>query len=131
MIKPNSYNNRLENLAALGNYLETNLERPGIFVAPLELMNYLPGLSSKAKVVFFRTSAYTSHPVDLEKVNLIFSQDLSIPIEERINTLRTYHVQYILIEDRFLRDYYAGYPEFSKIQKVNTFWIIEFQGLNS
>jgi hypothetical protein len=117
----------LENLAALGIYLENNIEQPSMFVAPLELMNYLPGLSSKSKVVFFRSSAFTPHPIDIEKIGLILSQDASIPIKQRMNILRRYHIQYILIEDHSLSDYYAGYTEFFNAQKINNFWIIEFK----
>lgn len=131
MIKPDGYTNRLKNLATLGNYLENNLERPSVFVAPLELMDYLPGLSSKAKVVFFRTSAYTPRPVDLQKIGLIFSPDVSIPITERMHILRTYDIQYILIEDPLLRDYYASHTGFFNVQEISNFWVIKFQGSSS
>ena len=130
MIKPDGYAHRLENLATLGNYLENHLQQPAIFVAPLEIMDYLPGLSSKAKVVFFRTSMYTPHPVDTEQLSLIFSRDPAIPIQERMSILRTYEVQYIVIEDPFLREYYARYTEFSNAQKVKNFWVIEFRDLS-
>ena len=130
MIKPDGYAHRLENLATLGNYLENHLQQPAIFVAPLELMDYLPGLSSKAKVVFFRTSMYTPHPVDTGQLSLIFSRDPAIPIQERMSILRTYEVQYIVIEDPILREYYARYTEFSNAQKVKNFWVIEFRDLS-
>jgi hypothetical protein len=122
---------RLEDLAALGIYLENNIEQPSIFVAPIELMNPLPGLSSKSKVVFFRSSAFTPHPVDIEKIGLIFSPDVSIPLRQRLNILRRYDIQYILTEDHSLRDYYASYAEIFNEQKINNFWIIEFQGSSS
>ncbi|HEX6032952.1 MAG TPA: DUF6077 domain-containing protein, partial [Anaerolineales bacterium] len=59
---------RLENLASLGVYLEKNLEQPSIFVASTELMNNLPGLSSKSKVVYFRSEHFTPHDVDMQKI---------------------------------------------------------------
>jgi uncharacterized protein DUF6077 len=126
-----NYRNNLERLTKLGNYLESNFEQPSVFIAPLELMNYLPGLSSKAKVVYFRTSAYSPDRVNTEKVELIFTPDTSIPMKQRMNILRRYHVQYVVIADRSLQDYYANYTEFFKIQKINGFWILEFQDLDS
>jgi hypothetical protein len=130
MIRPEGYAARLENLATLGNYLQNHLQQPAIFVAPLELMDYLPGLSSKAKVVFFRTSRYTPHPVDTKQLSLIFSRDPSILIQERMSILRMYDVQFIVIEDPVLREYYAHYTEFSNAQKVKNFWVIEFRDLS-
>jgi len=127
----NGYQQRLERLAALGDYLESNIEQPSVFVAPFELMNYLPGLSSKAKVVFFRTSAFTPQPVDTEKLGLIFSRDASIPIKQRMSILRDYHIQYILMEDLSLKEYYASYPEFFQIQEIDNFWMIAFQDSSS
>lgn len=131
MISLNNYENNLERLTILGNYLESHLEQPSVFAAPLELMNYLPGLSSKAKVVFFRTSLFTPHRVNIEEVKLLFSPDTSIPIKRRMNILRRYHVEYVLIEDHSLIDYYAHYSEFFKLQKINSFWILELQDSNS
>jgi hypothetical protein len=131
MTRLNNYKNNLEHLTVLGNYLESHLEQPSVFAAPLELMNYLPGLSSRAKVVFFRTSLYTPHRVNIEEVKLLFSPDRSIPFKRRMNILRRNHIQYVLIEDRSLVDYYAHYRKFFKLQKINRFWILELQDSNS
>jgi hypothetical protein len=121
------YRNSLEQRARLGNYLESHLEQPTVFAAPLELMNYLPGLSSKAKVVFFRTSVYTPHDVNLKKVQLLFSPDKSVPIQERMHILRRYRVQYILTPNRSLKNYYANYNEFFNIRKIEGFWMLELR----
>jgi hypothetical protein len=127
----NSYRNELARLAALGNYLENNIEQPSVFVAPLEVMNYLPGLSSKAKVVFFRTDAFTAHSVDMEEIGSILSQDVSIPVNQRMNILRNYRINYILSEDDALREYYAHHTKFFHVQNFDDFWIIEFRDLDS
>lgn len=121
---------RLENLAALGFYLENHIEGPSIFVASIDLMNNLPGLSSKSKVVYFRSDHFTPHDVDMQKIEILFSQDVSIPVKQRLNILRKYQIQYILVEDRSLRDYYASYPRFFHAQEIDHFWIIEVQNEN-
>jgi hypothetical protein len=124
------YRNKLESLSALGNYLENNIELPSIFVAPPKLRDYLPGLSSKSKVVFFRshlqTISFSHNNIDIKKINLILSQDSSISIKKRMSLLEKNRVQYILVEDQSLKDYYAGYPQFFAVQKIDNFWIVEF-----
>ena len=59
-----AYKLRLEKQAALGEYLETNIREPSVFLASYGLMNHLPGLSSKAKVVYFRSGVFTPYPVN-------------------------------------------------------------------
>jgi hypothetical protein len=127
----NTYGNRLENLSALGNYLETNIEPSSIFLAPPELRDYLPGLSSKSKVIFFRTQRFTPYSVNITEINSIFSQNTSITIQQRINILMKYHVDYILVENRSLEDYYAAYPQFFHSQGINNFWILKFRKTSS
>jgi hypothetical protein len=125
------YKKNMERLVVLGDYLESNIKQPSIFVAPLKLMNYLPGLSSKAKVVFFRTSRFTPHAVDMDKIELVLSPQASIPIKQRLQILKQYNVQYILIDRPALKNYYARYAEFFKVQKINDFWIIELEDSSS
>jgi hypothetical protein len=124
--------NELQMLVDLGNGLESKLKTASIFVAPREFSDYLPGISSKSKVVFFQTALKTSmlvqHSVDTKKLNLIFSQDTSISIKQRISVLEKYHIGNILVNSGSLRNYYAGYPELFHIQKMGNFWILEFLG---
>ena len=121
--------NRLNSLSALGDYLENNIASTSIFAAPPELRDYLPGLSSKSKIVFFRyalqTSAFVSDFASREKINLIFSQHSSMSIKKRMGLLENNHVQYILVEEQSLTDYYAGYPQFFDVQKIDDFWMIK------
>jgi hypothetical protein len=131
IVSRSAYQDNLERLSLLGNYLENNLEQSSIFVAPTQIMNLLPGLSSKADVVFFRTTAYTRHPVDLDKVKLIFSPDASVPMKRRMNIIRQYQVQYVILTDRSVKDFYANYTDLFKIQKSNGFWILKLQDSNS
>jgi len=127
LLAQNYSKKKLERLAALGNYLENNLKKPSLFVAEFELMNYLPGLSSKAKVVYFRTPKYTPRSVDLDKLGILLSPDLSIPLRKRLNILRRYQIQYILVDDPSLKDFYANNAKFFHVQQANNLWIVEFE----
>ncbi len=118
---------KLQEFVDLGKYLENNIKTVSVFLAPREFSDYLPGISSKSKVVFFRTAAFTRGKVNLEKINLVFSPNTSISIDQRIDTLMLYQVDYILVKDRLLKNYYASYPEFFRVQEYNDFWILEFR----
>ncbi len=123
----NKYRSSLERLATLGNYLENNIQSPSTFVAPIGLMNYLPGLSSKSKVIFFRTPQLSRYPVNMSKIkNIVLSPDSSISIEQRTELLEKYRIQYILVEDQSQKDSYASYPQLFDVQPIDGFWIIEF-----
>jgi hypothetical protein len=124
------YKITLEERAALGDYIETQIEEPSIFLASWEMMDYLPGLSSKAKVVFFRTSSYTPHPVNRGDVNDVFSINAEgFPINRRMKVFDRYRVQYLLIEDSSVYEYYAEYPQFFKWEKFGNYWLIEYTGM--
>jgi hypothetical protein len=125
------YVNRLERLSRLGNHLENNIEQSSVFVAPKDIISFLPGLSSKADIIFFRTRHFTPYPVDPAKLKLIFSPDTSIQMRRRMNVLKRYQIQYVLITDRSLMNYYASYTKFFNIQEANGFWILELQDSNS
>jgi hypothetical protein len=119
--------NKLQVFTDLGNDLENKLETVSVFVAPREISDYLPGISSKSKVVFFRSVLMTPQYVDPNKLNLVFSQDMSISLKQRMNILTKYHVDYILVKDYFLKNYYASYPEFFQAQEIRNFWLLEFR----
>ena len=137
----NTYKNTLTRLSALGDYLEANVERPSRFIAPAQasvvipdlfsqsMMDYLPGLSSKSKVVFFRY-ILPPYPVDMDKINLVFSLDSSIIFKQRINILKRYHIQYVLIDNHFLSDYYANQPQFFDVQEVDGYWLLKLRDIS-
>jgi hypothetical protein len=118
----------LEEQAAIGNYIETNIGQPSIFLASYDMMNYLPGISSKAKVVFFRGSIFTPHPVNQDDIDEVLSNNEDFSIQRRIKVLDRYHVQYLLIEDVSVQEYYAEYPQFFKWEKIGDYWLIEYRG---
>jgi hypothetical protein len=91
-------------------------------------MNYLPGISSKAKVVFFRGSIFTPHPVNQDDIDEVLSNNEDFSIQRRIKVLDRYHVQYLLIEDVSVQEYYAEYPQFFKWEKIGDYWLIEYRG---
>jgi hypothetical protein len=121
-----NYRVKLEELAATGNYIETNNEEPSIFLASDEMMNYLPGLSSKAKVVFFRSPIFTPHPVNRSDLREVLSTNEYFPIKRRMKVLSRYDVKYILIEDTSIQKYYAAYPRFFNVKKIGDYWLIEY-----
>jgi uncharacterized membrane protein (DUF485 family) len=134
----NSYYNTLKNLSVLGKELETNIERPSVFLAPAQsskeltglftqsLMDYLPGISSKSKVVNFRwyQAPYLKTP---ETLALIFSPDKSISYEQRIHILKNNHIQYVLIDDRALSEYYSSAPQLFDVNTIGNYWILQLR----
>jgi hypothetical protein len=132
----NEYYNTLKSLSALGNDLETNIEQPSVFLAPAQpsneltglftqsLMDYLPGISLKSKVVTFRwyQAPYLKTP---EKLGLIFSSDKSISYGQRINILKNNHIQYVLMDDRALSEYYSSAPQFFDVDALGNYWILQ------
>jgi hypothetical protein len=122
------YKMMLEERASIGDYIETNVEQPSIFLASLDMMAYLPGLSSKAKVVFFRSAKQTPNPIKRATIEHYLSSDRAFSIEERMEFLRTYHVQYLLTQDPYTQEYYASYPQFFNWEKLGDFWLIKYSG---
>jgi len=132
----NEYYNTLKSLSALGNDLETKIEQPSVFLTPTQssneltglftqsLMDYLPGISSKSKVAIFRGSRapYIKNP---EKLPLVFSSDKSVSYRQRINILKNNHIQYVLIDDRALSEYYSGAPQFFDIDTIGNYWLLQ------
>jgi len=41
--------------------------------------------------------------------------------------LKKYHIQYIVVKEASVKDYYASYSDLFSAQKAEKFWIIEFQ----
>jgi len=125
-----NYKTNLEEQAALGDYVEVNIKQPSIFLASFDMMNYLPGLSSKAKVVYFRSSEQTPHNVKRFHIEQVLSPNDNFSIERRMDFLRTYHVRYLLIEDASTQEYYAGYPQSFNFQKFGNYWLVEYKQLD-
>ena len=123
----NGYRDRLKTLAEIGDYIETNVEEPSIFLASYDMMNYLPGLSSKSKVVFFRNSLHTPHSVNQSGIEKILSTSEEFTIQRRVQLLSKYHIRNILIEDASVHEYYAEYPEFFNLQEFGDHWLIEYK----
>jgi hypothetical protein len=134
-----AYKNTLEKLSALGQYLEVNIDQPSIFLAAPQssdhltglftqsLMDYLPGLSSKSKVVVFRWF-YPPRRIEPEKLNLIFSTDPTISPSQRINILKRNQVQYILLDNNSIIEYYAVQPQFFDVERFENYGIVWIHG---
>lgn len=123
-----TYWQRLEVLAGLGDYLEQQFDVPARFAAPRGIRDYLPGLSSKAKVAFFRDKRFGREPVDYQKLDSLLSPADAASLGWRIHILEKYRIRYILGTERSLLDYYSGQPQFSVIREDGGFWIVEFLG---
>lgn len=125
----NEYQSSLRSIASFGDYLEQYLPNPSIIVAQPPLQDYLPGLSSKAKPIFFRSSQFSLYTIDKPKTDLLLSlPQKSDSINDRINTLLTYHIRYIVTKHSPLKDYYIKKaPDSFQAKKLNGFWLIEFQ----
>jgi hypothetical protein len=117
---------QLQKFVDLGNFLENEIEQPSVFAAPRTFSDYLPGISSKPKVVFFRHETLSPIDVKSEELDMLFLQDDDVSIAQRMNVLRKYKIQYIVVDERFLRDYYAAYPEIFSMSRSGTFSVIKF-----
>jgi hypothetical protein len=127
------YWNILSRLSNLGDYLETNINQPSRFAASLGLMDYLPGLSSKSKVIYFRNdkrTPYHVYHVHLDDIKPLLSRDTQIIIDQRVDVFVKYDIQYLITEDIRVKDYYNTFPEFFDVQESGGFWIIEFRGVD-
>jgi hypothetical protein len=120
------YRNSLTRLANLGNYLEARIDQPSRFIAPSELMNYLPGISSKSKVVLMRNISWTPYPINLNDIKEIFSENDGISMQQRVQILEKYNIQYILTEDTLIKDYYIHNSNVFSAQNFDDYWIIKF-----
>ena len=128
IIKLTEYKMQLEEFVALGYEIDANIEKPSTFLASsVQLMNYLPGLSSRAKVVYFRQNIFTPYPVKQGDLKLVFSSDTSISIQKRIKIIEKYEVQYLLANNLSQINYYFAYPEYFTVQQVGPYWLLEFQ----
>ena len=123
-----NYKTRLETYVALGNNIDKIVDEPSVFLAnPIQVMNYLPGLSSDAKVVYFRQDIFTPYPVKRGDLKLVFSSDKSISIQKRVKILKKYEVQYILVNNFSQKKYYDAYPEYFTVQQLGPYWLLKFQ----
>ncbi len=89
-------------------------------------MNYLPGISNKSKAVIFRIKDWTPYPVDVSRINSLLSDDPSISLEQRLQILDEYQIQYILIDQRSLEKYYARFPKYFELQYTDGYWLFKF-----
>jgi hypothetical protein len=129
------YRMGLERLVSLGDYLEKNIEKPARFITPDKLlypiyglfsqniMDYLPGLSSKAKVVYFRFWE-SSMTVDRVETDLLFTIDGTVNFQQKKNIMYKYKIEYIIVDDPELKKHFASRPELFHIEKAAGFWII-------
>jgi hypothetical protein len=129
------YKMNLERLVSLGEYLDNKLDKPARFISPDNLsypiyglfsqtmMDYLPGLSPKAKVAHFRFFP-SPLPIDRIETNLLFITDGSINFQQKREIMKKYEIEYILIDDPDVKYHFASRPDLFYIEEVAGFWLI-------
>jgi len=122
------YKVELSRLAEAGEYLEANIESPSIFIADPRVMSLLPGLSSKADVVLFRTAKFSSAyiPEPIERADIATVMHNITPIDRRVDILRRFKIKYIFTHSGLIKTSYANYPELFSVRQAGEFWLIEF-----
>jgi hypothetical protein len=80
-------------------------------------------------VTVFRTYQYTKR-YDVErdpaKINTLFRTNPSFTIENRMEIMHLYNIQYILTDSTPLKNFYLQHPEYFSAETVQNFWLIEF-----
>jgi hypothetical protein len=119
-----AYRQNLEMLGSVGDSLEQKLAAPARIATNQSLRDYIPGISSKSKVAFFRQEGTTPWPVDHQEIDSLLAADPSLSIERRVRIMKKYQFQYILMRNGRTARMYADYPEVFQVEKVGTYWLV-------
>jgi hypothetical protein len=120
------YKGQLEQLVALGKYLERTLDGPARFIASANIRDYLPGITPEAKLVFFRYDVFTPYPVNMDLLHKVLSRKDSVTVNQRIRILDRYDADFVLVKDPVVKEYYARHPESFRVHNFEDFWLIEY-----
>jgi len=127
---------RFADIAQVGRYLDRQIQSQAFVMGSDALNDLIPGVSSKAKVITFRTSDFFSmslFPVaEIEQRisdrQTIFSETASP--EVKLELLRKYDVRFVVLQ-RVDRDLFAdlitAYPSLVRMEKVNRFFVLEIK----
>lgn len=127
---------RFSDIAQVGAYLDAHSQTQTFAVGSDAINDFIPGVSSQAKVVTFRTTDFFSmslFPVSeieqrISDKQAIFS-DATSP-QMKLGLLRKYDVQFIVLTsaDRDLfADLLAAYPSITTMKKVARFFVIQIK----
>jgi len=127
---------RFADIARVGQYLDRHIPEQAFVMGSEVLNDLLPGVSSKAKLITFRTSDYFNmslFPVGeieqrISDRKTIFSETASPDV--KLDLLRKYNVRFIVLTgpDRDLfADLIARYPSLLKMDKVNRYFVVEIK----
>lgn len=138
LLRKHEYQINLKRLASLGDYLEKHVEKPARFITPGELktpmyglfsqdiMDYLPGLSSKSKSVYFRYwKSLTS--TEQAETDLLFITNGSVNFQQKKGIMLKYQIDFILTDDPQLYEHFFSRPELFSIKETAGFWIIQLR----
>lgn len=125
---------RYVDIAAVGQYLDQHIPEQAVVIGSEDLNDLIPGVSSKAKLVTFRTSDFFSmalFPVKeieqrISDRRALFSA--TTPPEIKLQLLEKYNVEYLALQggDRDLfSNIISEYPDLLTVEKVGRFFVIE------
>lgn len=95
---------RYEELANIGNYLNEHIHNQAIVVGTNEINDFIPGLSSKAKVIsfWFWDPFYSYYFTDNERKNRYSDQQEilsnTVSPEKRFQLIQKYNVEYLVLQ---------------------------------
>jgi hypothetical protein len=129
--------NRYADIAKAGQYLDHHIQHQAFVMGSDALNDLIPGVSSKAKLITFRTGDFSNmslFPVTeieqrISDRQMIFSETATA--EAKLDLLRKYDIRFIVLTgaDRPLfADLLATYPSLTTMEKVNRFFVIEIKG---
>lgn len=129
-----SRSQRYQNLAMVGQFLDNKIPVQAVVLGSDELNDSIPGLSSKAKIITFRTSSPANMPffsLDAIKQRIADRKTIlsrSGSPEVRLNLLKKYNVRFLLLRrsdyDLF-RNLVANHPAFFEITEIGRYIVVE------
>jgi hypothetical protein len=133
---------RLESSAArytafsqIGQFMDAQTSGQTFAVGTERLNDYIPGISSRVKVIYFRPSdssvpAYFFSPQEraqrLAARESIFSP--AVPAEERIQLMRKYHIQFLWLrvgEHHLVNRMISAFPDLFTTHLIGDYYLIE------
>ena len=125
---------RYQGLALAGHELDRRIPEQAFVVGSKNLNDLIPGLSSKAKIITFRTSysANMSYFTDTEReerisdMQKLFSK--SLPPEKKMDLIEKYDISFLFLQPfdlRIFEDFIERYPDETELVDVGGVLLVE------
>jgi hypothetical protein len=131
-----SKSQRYRDLARTGQFLDRHIPVQAVAIGSDDLNDLIPGVSSKAKIMTFRTSNPANMPyysVDIINERISAKQMIlsrRAPSELRLNLLKKYNVRFLLLRrsdyDLF-KNLVSAHPSLFEITEIGRYIIIEIR----